>query len=55
MKKASIEQMDNGYLLTIESDKFEKPQRWVENNLKKIFSHMSFFFMDGKAALKERQ
>jgi hypothetical protein len=53
MKKASIEKMDNGYLLTIESDTMDKPQRWVENRLKKIFVHLSFFFLDGKDALKE--
>uniref|UniRef100_A0A6M3IVA0 Uncharacterized protein n=1 Tax=viral metagenome TaxID=1070528 RepID=A0A6M3IVA0_9ZZZZ len=55
MKKASIEKMDNGYLLTIESDSMEKPQRWVENKLKKIFTHLAFFFLDGKSALREGQ
>lgn len=55
MKKVTIEQMDNGYLLTVESDKLDKPQRWVENKLKKIFMHISFFFMDGKVAMKEGQ
>ncbi len=53
MKRVIIEQMDNGYLLTIESDKQDKPQRWVENKLRKIFTHVEFFFLDGPKILKE--
>ena len=52
MKKATIEKMDNGYLLTLESEKMEMPTKWVENKLKKIFTHLEFFFLDGKGALK---
>ena len=55
MKKATIEKMDNGYLLTIESDTMEKPTKWVENKLKKIFTHLEFFFLDGKGAVREGQ
>lgn len=53
MKRAIIEQMDNGYLLTIESESMERPKKWVENKLRKIITHLSFFFLDGKEALKE--
>lgn len=54
MKKALIEQMDNGYLLTLESDNLDKPQRWVENSLKKICVHLSVFFTDGKEVFRVR-
>ena len=52
MKKAMIEQMDNGYLLTLESDSMDKPKKWVENKLRRIFTQLEFFFLDGKGALK---
>ena len=53
MKKATIEKMDNGYLLTLESDTMEKPTKWVENKLRKINAHLDFFFMDNPGAFKE--
>lgn len=53
MKKATIEQMDNGYLLTLESEKEDMPKKWVENKLRRIFTHLEFFFLDGRGAFKE--
>lgn len=55
MKKAIIEQMDNGYLLTLESDTMPKPQKWVENKLRRIQTHLSFFFLENKEVLKEHK
>jgi hypothetical protein len=55
MKRATIEQMDNGYLLTLESEKMEKPQKWVENNLRKICIHLNYFFTDSTEGFRVRK
>lgn len=42
MKKATIEQMDNGYLLIFEG---EKVSRLVENKLRKALQHITTFML----------
>jgi len=54
MKRVIIEQMDNGYLMTLESDKLEKPQKWVETKLRRIIVQLNLFFTDGTEGFRVR-
>lgn len=54
MKKVTIEQMDNGYLMTLESEKLDKPQKWVETKLRRIIIQLNLFFTDGTEGFRVR-
>jgi len=54
VKKVTIEQMDNGYLMTLESEKLDKPQKWVETKLRRIIIQLNLFFTDGTEGFRVR-
>jgi len=46
--------MDNGYLMTLESEKLDKPQKWVETKLRRIIIQLNLFFTDGTEGFRVR-
>lgn len=57
-KLVTIEQVDNGYVVFLEetSDQIVHRDsiRLVENKLKRVFTHIEFFFKEDKSVLEEK-